>query len=167
MKRLPVILACALIAPATPVPVIMGLLFVSGLTRSMQFTTLATIAYADVPPEQLSMLGMRNVALGATALAGERVWQRDMRARLVIGPLSKEDYEAFLPGAERAVALERMLTLLGCVTLEYEVRLVLRRADVGASQLGAGSRLGWDAFLCTHEAESDRSDAHYELHVTH
>ncbi|WP_028220899.1 type VI secretion system baseplate subunit TssG [Paraburkholderia oxyphila] len=121
----------------------------------------------DVPPEQLSMLGRRNVALGATALAGERVWQRDMRARLVIGPLSKEDYEAFLPGGERALALERMLTLLGRVTLEYEVRLVLRRAEVGSIQLGAGSRLGWDAFLCTHEAASDRSDAHYELHATH
>jgi type VI secretion system protein ImpH len=121
----------------------------------------------DVPLDQLSMLGKRNVALGATALAGERVWQRDMRARLVIGPLSKEDYEAFLPGGERAVALEHILTLLGRVTLEYEVRLVLRRAEVGPSQLGGGSRLGWDAFLCTHEADRDRADAHYELHVTH
>jgi type VI secretion system protein ImpH len=121
----------------------------------------------DVPPDQLSMLGMRNVALGATALAGQRVWQRDMRARLVVGPLSKTDYEAFLPGGERAIALEHMLTLLGRVTLEYEVRLVLRRDDVGPSQLGGGSRLGWDAFLCTHEADRDRADAHYELHVTH
>ncbi|MFX1675386.1 type VI secretion system baseplate subunit TssG [Paraburkholderia sp. A2WS-5] len=120
----------------------------------------------DVPPEQLSSLGTSNVVLGATALAGERVWQRDMRARLVIGPLTKKDYEAFLPGGERAMALERMLMLLGRMTLEYEVQLVLRRSDVGASQLGAGSRLGWDAFLCTHEADRDRSDAHYELHVT-
>ncbi len=121
----------------------------------------------DVPPDQLSMLGRRNVALGATALAGQRVWQRDMRARLVIGPLSIKDYEAFLPGGERAVALERMLTLLGRVTLEYEVRLVLRRTEVGPSQLGGGARLGWDAFLCTHAADRDRADAHYELHVTH
>ena len=49
-----VILACALIGPETPVPVIMGLLFVSGLTRSMQFTTLATIAYADVPQDKMN-----------------------------------------------------------------------------------------------------------------
>jgi predicted component of type VI protein secretion system len=44
------------------------------------------------------------------ALVGERVWQRDMRARIVVGPLSKRDYEAFLPGGAPAVALERMLT---------------------------------------------------------
>jgi type VI secretion system protein ImpH len=120
-----------------------------------------------VPPGQLSMLGERNVVLGATALAGERVWQRDMRARLVIGPLSIEQYEAFLPGAEHAIALERMLTLLARVTLEYEVSLVLRREEVGASRLGAGARLGWDAFLCTREADRDRADARYELHVIH
>ncbi|MGH8780405.1 type VI secretion system baseplate subunit TssG [Paraburkholderia sp.] len=121
----------------------------------------------EVPKDQLTVLGQVNAVLGATALAGERVWQRDMRARLVIGPLSKKDYEAFLPGAERAVALERMLTLLAGVTLEYEVSLVLRRAEVGPSHLGAGARLGWDAFLCTQDADRDRADARYELHVIH
>ncbi|TKC88329.1 type VI secretion system baseplate subunit TssG [Trinickia terrae] len=121
----------------------------------------------DVPPDQLTLLGSFNATLGATALAGARVWQRDMRARLVIGPLKMADYEAFLPGAERAVALERMLTLLAGVTLEYEVKLVLCRTEVGPIQLGRGSRLGWDAFLCTRDAERDRADARYELHVIH
>ncbi|MGF6574152.1 type VI secretion system protein ImpH [Paraburkholderia fungorum] len=120
-----------------------------------------------VPEDQLTVLGGVNATLGATALAGERVWQRDMRARLVIGPLAKKDYEAFLPGAELAAALERMLTLLAGVTLEYEVSLVLRRDDVGPSHLGGGARLGWDAFLCTHDADRDRADARYELHVIH
>jgi type VI secretion system protein ImpH len=88
-----------------------------------------------------------------------------MRARLVVGPLSKKDYEAFLPGAGNALALERMLTLLAGLTLEYEVSLVLRREEVGPSHLGLGARLGWDAFLCTKQAPRDRADACYELHV--
>ncbi|AFT89635.1 type VI secretion system protein ImpH [Paraburkholderia phenoliruptrix BR3459a] len=121
----------------------------------------------DVPRDQLTVLGSVNATLGATALAGERVWQRDMRARLVIGPLDKADYEAFLPGADRAVALERMLTLLAGVTLEYEVSLVLRREAVGPTLLSQGARLGWDAFLSTRDAERDRTDARYELHVIH
>ncbi|ACR27593.1 type VI secretion system baseplate subunit TssG [Burkholderia glumae] len=121
----------------------------------------------DVPPDQLSVLGEINATLGATALVGERVWQRDMRARLVVGPLSKRDYEAFLPGGDCAVALERMLTLVAGVTLEYEVRLVLKRAEVGPTILNNGGRLGWDAFLCTQEARHDRADARYELHVIH
>jgi type VI secretion system protein ImpH len=121
----------------------------------------------DVPPDQVTLLGNFNATLGATALAGARVWQRDMRARLVIGPLKMADYEALMPGAERAVALERMLTLLAGVTLEYEVKLVLRRSEVGSIHLGRGARLGWDAFLCTRDAERDRADARYELHVIH
>jgi hypothetical protein len=34
--------------------VILALLFISGLTRSMQFTTLSTIAYAEVPQERMN-----------------------------------------------------------------------------------------------------------------
>ncbi|MGN6315456.1 type VI secretion system baseplate subunit TssG [Trinickia sp.] len=120
-----------------------------------------------VPSERMTVLGRANATLGATALAGERVWQRDMRARIVVGPLTKRDYEAFLPGESRAIALERMLTLLAGITIEYEVSLVLAREEVGTSCLGGGARLGYDAFLCTREAEHDRDDARYELNVIH
>jgi EmrB/QacA subfamily drug resistance transporter len=48
------ILACALLTPATPVAVIVALLFVSGLSRSMQFTALNTLAFADVPAAKMS-----------------------------------------------------------------------------------------------------------------
>jgi type VI secretion system protein ImpH len=119
----------------------------------------------DVPPDQLSVLGDVNMTLGATALVGGRVWQRDMRVRLVVGPLSRRDYLAFLPGGEEALALGRMLTMLAGVTLEYEVKLVLRHEEVGVCTLGAGSRLGRDAFLCTRDAGQDRDDARYELHL--
>ncbi|PMS23109.1 type VI secretion system baseplate subunit TssG [Trinickia dabaoshanensis] len=120
-----------------------------------------------VPAPRLTVLGRENATLGATALAGERVWQRDMRVRIVVGPLNKRDYEAFLPGEGRAIALERMLMLLAGITIEYEVSLVLAREEVGMSRLGKGARLGYDAFLCTRPAERDRDDARYELNVIH
>lgn len=120
-----------------------------------------------VPQERLTVVGQLNATLGATALAGERVWQRDMRVRIVVGPLRKRDYEAFLPDESYAIALERMLALLAGITIEYEVSLVLARDEVGMSQLGKGARLGYDAFLCTRPAERDRDDARYELNVIH
>lgn len=120
----------------------------------------------DVPPDHLSRwtgsTGM-NMTLGATALAGERVWQCDIGVQLVIGPLSKRDHEAFLPGFDRAVALERLVTMLAGVTTEYEVSLVLCRGEVSQARLGASGRLGWDAFLCTRDAGSDRADVRYTL----
>jgi hypothetical protein len=77
--------ACALLTPATPVPVICALLFASGLTRSMQFTALNTIAFAEVPEARMSGANtLFNVAqqmsfgigigVGAAALRLAEVW---------------------------------------------------------------------------------------------
>ena len=45
-------LACGWLAPTTPLAVLIAVLFAYGLARSLQFTTLATLAYADVSPGQ-------------------------------------------------------------------------------------------------------------------
>jgi predicted MFS family arabinose efflux permease len=46
--------ACALFTPATPVWLIAAILFLGGMTRSMQFTALNTIAYVDVPQARMA-----------------------------------------------------------------------------------------------------------------
>ncbi len=46
------ILACGALAPATPAAVVVAVLLVAGLTRSMQFTALATLAFADIEAHQ-------------------------------------------------------------------------------------------------------------------
>jgi EmrB/QacA subfamily drug resistance transporter len=48
------IFACAFLTPTTPVFVIVSLLFVSGMTRSMQFTALGALAFADIPAYLMS-----------------------------------------------------------------------------------------------------------------
>ena len=48
------ILVCAFFTPAWPLWLICAILFVSGLTRSMQFTALSTVGFADVSPEERS-----------------------------------------------------------------------------------------------------------------
>ncbi|MDB5656803.1 MAG: transporter protein [Tardiphaga sp.] len=69
----------ALLSPATPVWVIAALLFAGGMTRSMQFTTLNIVAFADIPQSQMSpantlfstvfQLAMGiGIALGAVAI---------------------------------------------------------------------------------------------------
>jgi MFS family permease len=43
------ILCCTLLTPQTPHALIFALLIVSGMARSMQFTTLSTLAFSEVP----------------------------------------------------------------------------------------------------------------------
>jgi hypothetical protein len=73
------ILSFSFLAPHTPRPLIVAVLFVHGLSRSMQFTCLATLAFVDIPKPLMSsatsfisvvtQLGMgMGVAVGAVAL---------------------------------------------------------------------------------------------------
>ena len=72
--------ACAQLTAHTPYGLVCALLFVSGMTRSMQFTALNTIGFADVPQPQMrdattlfSVLQQMNagmgIAVGALALS--------------------------------------------------------------------------------------------------
>lgn len=119
-----------------------------------------------VPEEQRTALGGAHAHLGKTALCGQRIWQRNLRARLWLGPLSKEQFQHFLPGGQGARGLDKWLQLMTGNTLEYEIKPILRKEQVGSVQLGSQqqpARLGWDAFLCTYPSPHDRHDASYTL----
>jgi len=122
-----------------------------------------------IPADQRSTLGGNNVALGVNTLAGERVWQRNLRLRIHVGPLRHERYMAFLPNGELAAALKKILTLATGGQFEYEICPILRAADVRPASLGGanGCRLGYDSFMLTKPETSDRSDTRYLTHFIH
>lgn len=47
-------IACGLLTPAVPLAWTLFVVLIYGITRSMQFSTMATLAYADVPSPQMS-----------------------------------------------------------------------------------------------------------------
>ncbi|WP_374592164.1 type VI secretion system baseplate subunit TssG [Aquabacterium sp.] len=119
-----------------------------------------------LPTDAATSLGLGNGVLGASAIAGERVWQRDLCLRVVLGPLDRERYLRFLPGGAGERALRQWLHLLCGGSFEYEVRLRLRREAVCGIALSVESqtgRLGWDTFLCTAPVTEDREDVVYDL----
>ena len=78
--------ACALLSAGTSQWLIGGLLFFTGLTRSMQFTALNTIGFADIPQPKMrdattlfSVLQQMNagmgIAIGALALSIAEQWR--------------------------------------------------------------------------------------------
>jgi type VI secretion system protein ImpH len=122
-------------------------------------------AWYDVPPAQQTVLGHATAVLGTSAMAGVRVWQRDLRMRVVIGPLDHAGFTSFLPGGLAARALKSMLGLLAGITLDYDIELILRGAEVRSTVLGPApsGRLGWDAYLVTGPQVADRDDVHYDV----
>ena len=123
----------------------------------------------DLPDAACTRLGQTQAVLGASALSGARVWQRDLRIRLLLGPLTRARFRALLPRGEAAQALGELVRLTVGPTIEVEVRLVLQRDAVGGTSLGGAAgegaaQLGWDSWLHTGPAANDRDDVVYELH---
>jgi type VI secretion system protein ImpH len=118
-----------------------------------------------LPRGNQSVVGFANAVLGRSAVVGERVWQRDLRLRLTLGPLTGVRFKRFLPGGAGELALRELLGLLSGPTLEYEVRLELRAEDIRGARLDPadGPRLGWDSFLATQTQIGTRNDPGYDL----
>lgn len=122
-----------------------------------------------IPPEKLTRLGLSNNRLGGFVI-GKRIWRRDLRVRIRIGPLDTDDYDRFLPGASHSRALKALLGTYAVNALIYEVQLVLHARHVRGMRLTSdpaqrGTRLGYDAFLITMPATRDRDDMIYELRL--
>lgn len=79
--------ATALIVPATPTWLILIILFIGGASRSMQFTAINTIAFADVPDPRMS---------GANTLFN-MVQQISMGLGIAIGAVALRVGELFTP----------------------------------------------------------------------
>jgi type VI secretion system protein ImpH len=97
----------------------------------------------------------RTAALGVSAVAGAKVWDRQYKLRLHIGPLTHAEYRQFLPGQRSLIELrDWMRQLLGFEML-WDVRLVLKGAEVPKLSAGAAPHpkpappcaLGWDTWL--------------------
>ncbi len=80
------IAACAILSPATSDLAIYALLFVAGLSRSMQFTALNTLGFADITPAQRSsastlssMLQQFAMVLGVAVAAAVLSMSQHMR----------------------------------------------------------------------------------------
>jgi type VI secretion system protein ImpH len=122
----------------------------------------------ELPADAQTSLGLGGGVLGESALVGARVWQRDLRMRIAIGPLTREQFAAFLPHGKSAAALRQLLSLMSGVTLEYEVQLLLAAEAAPALTLGAGeapARLGWDSWLLTQPPNTALNDARYDIHA--
>ena len=122
-----------------------------------------------IPVEQRTSLSGTYAELGVSSFCGERVWQRQTRLCVWIGPMSRVEFLSFLPYGKAAHSLSRLLALSLGQSFEFEVRLLLKKEEIFAAQLGntlQPARLGWDTFLQTHPAEQDSDDAMYEVEAT-
>lgn len=103
-------------------------------------------------------LGRPGAVLGVAAVAGRRVWDRQHKFRVWVGPLTLAEYEEFLPGGVQLRKLVDWVRLYATFELHWDVRLLLKKDEVPVARLGAGRRLGWTTWLGRRQAGTDAAD---------
>jgi type VI secretion system protein ImpH len=115
-------------------------------------------------PTQCAMTDLDTASrqVGVGAVVGDAVWDRQARVRIRLGPLGMERYCDFLPEASAYKALRAITRFFSNQCLEFEVQLVLERAQTPGTELDFDAanpvRLGWVSWLRTAPLGIDPDD---------
>lgn len=99
--------------------------------------------------------------LGINAVAGERVWDRQYKFRLHLGPLTLAQYRQFLPGSRSIAELRDWVRQYVGLGLAFDTVLCLQGAQVPRLALGRRAdspQLGWTTWLGQRAPQADRAD---------
>jgi type VI secretion system protein ImpH len=107
----------------------------------------------------LGRVGLRGHApLGQASTVGHKRLDRQFKFRIVVGPLDRARYEAFVQGGVAWRALRQWVQHYAGLDLRWDVQLVLQAAQVPAPRLGPALRLGVTSWLGRRHGARDRDD---------
>jgi EmrB/QacA subfamily drug resistance transporter len=91
------LVVCGLLTPAIPSTIIYAVLFIAGMTRSMNFTSMASLAFADVPVERragaTTLASMAQQAANVAGVAGAALALGSFQAERGGDALSLADFQ--------------------------------------------------------------------------
>jgi type VI secretion system protein ImpH len=105
--------------------------------------------------------------LGLGAVAGDELWDLQSRVRVRLGPLTREQYDRFLPGGTAYEPLRALTRFFGNDQLDFEIQLVLARDEVPPCRLGGDDQapvaLGWSTWIRTMPFARDADETTFTL----
>lgn len=105
--------------------------------------------------------GTPSSRLGLGALVGDEIFDAQSRVRIRLGPLTREQYDAFLPDGSAFAALRRLAKLFSHDQFEFELQLVLKQEEVPGVRLGtppSEQRLGWTTWAVSRPRREDADE---------
>ena len=112
--------------------------------------------WMPLPEAERSRIGKRGISrhmstsqLGASAVLGRAVFDRQHHVRIHIGPLSLPAFEALLPVGSALPAVQALVRQYAGLEYGWDLHLLLKPREVPAACLGRQGRLGWTTWLRT------------------
>jgi type VI secretion system protein ImpH len=108
--------------------------------------------------ERTRLRGRDTQGVGQGAVLGAAAWDVQHKFRIVIGPLPLARYHAFLPGGSDLARLQAMVRQWLGLEFEWDLQLILARADVPRLLIGRSGELGRSAWLGRYQRATDAGD---------
>lgn len=84
--------------------------------------------------------------LGTTSIIGGKVWDRQNKFRITIGPLTRHQFEGLLPGSEGLKRLSAIVRNYIGDELTWDLRLIMKKPPQPI-RLGEEGKLGWNSWM--------------------
>ena len=118
-------------------------------------------SWLNLEPDDQWQLGTEG-GLGQTTSIGPRVWSRSAKFRILVGPLSIEEYERLMPGSP---SMDRLVSIVRNYcgdSLDFDVNIILKAVAVPKSILGKTTRLGQTSWVGERVSKEDAADLYLE-----
>lgn len=101
-----------------------------------------------IPHDQQMRLGLSGMCLGMNSVLGSEIPDRMGKFRIHLGPLSKREYDTFLPGTPHHDKLARLIRLYILDPFDFDLQIILAAREARPICLGDpdGARLGWNSW---------------------
>ncbi|TIL38913.1 type VI secretion system baseplate subunit TssG [Mesorhizobium sp.] len=113
--------------------------------------------WMTIPATLQTRLTQAYAVLGRGATIGPRVFSRQSRIELRVGPLGYEEFKAFLPGGQRLKMFKQAVRDMVGESLDVDLRIVLAREAVPPPRIGA-VQLGRTTWLARPTERGDADD---------
>lgn len=119
--------------------------------------------WMNLPQSEQTQLGGQHCELGVSTFAGDRVWDRQTKLNLQLGPLRLAQYQALLPHGDGAKSLKELLKFSLGHGLACDVTLILDQRDIPSAQLNPQNQLTLGGSCWLGPQASHRADLSYRL----
>lgn len=113
--------------------------------------------WMTIPASLQTRLAQAYAVLGRGATIGPRVFSRQSRIELRVGPLGYEEFKTFLPGGQRLKMFKQAVRDMVGESLDVDLRIVLAREVVPQPRIGA-VQLGRTTWLARPAERGDADD---------
>lgn len=114
--------------------------------------------WMKLPRDAHLYMGHSMASLGRDALLGAHVRGAQEHFRLRVGPLSRNEFNRFLPGSDALRQLVAAVRMYVGDEKGWDLQLVLQKDDVPLAHLGKAGRMGLDTWMGRYRKTGDADD---------